>query len=66
MANTSAARAVDCNRCRHFHITHDRHAPYGCHALSFKSKQLPSRVVWLASGEQCLYFAPGGPRARAR
>ena len=47
---------VDCFQCRHFFVTWDKNFPRGCHALGFKSREMPSQMVFLASGMQCLKF----------
>ena len=40
----------------HFYITWDRHFPYGCKALGFKSRGMPSREVFNASAQECLRY----------
>lgn len=52
----------DCNRCRHYYITHDAVFRYGCQALGFKSRRQPGRDVVDASGEPCRYFAAKATR----
>ncbi|HBL24486.1 MAG TPA: uracil-DNA glycosylase [Deltaproteobacteria bacterium] len=47
-----------CFSCIHFHITHDKGFPYGCKAMGFKSRLIPSREVLLSSGIECQMFAP--------
>jgi len=47
---------IDCHRCKHYYVTWDKHFPHGCHAMKFKSKELPSRVVEKNSGMSCLLF----------
>jgi len=47
---------IDCFKCRHFFVTWDKKFPRGCRALGFKSKEMPSRAVFQASGMQCLKF----------
>lgn len=47
---------IDCFRCRHFSITWDKHFPYGCKAMGFKSRSLPSRDVYHASGAGCMSY----------
>ena len=49
---------VNCLACRHFFITYRPDHPYGCRALGFKSKELPSRVVLASSGLDCQAFTP--------
>lgn len=47
-------RKIDCFKCRHFYITWDKSFPYGCMAIGFKAKNMPSEEVYAASGEECL------------
>jgi hypothetical protein len=49
-------KKIDCFQCRHFYITWQRSFPYGCRALSFKSKLMPSFEVFSASGSDCLHY----------
>jgi hypothetical protein len=46
----------DCLQCAHYFITYDASFPYGCRAMGFKSKQLPSKEVFDASNTQCMAF----------
>ncbi len=45
---------IDCFACKHFYITWDRRFPYGCRALGFKSRGMPSAEVFNASAQECL------------
>jgi len=47
---------IDCRKCLHFYITWDNKFPYGCKALNFKSKNIPSIDVKISSGIDCLKF----------
>ncbi len=47
---------IRCHHCQHFFITWEVDHPYGCHAMNFKSKQIPSAVVFKSSGEKCMLF----------
>jgi hypothetical protein len=47
-----------CRKCRHYYITWDPKAPYGCRILKFKSRSDPGLVVWQSSGFACLHFLP--------
>ncbi len=49
---------VDCFSCGHFFITHDKKFPYGCGAMGFKSRTIPSREVYASSGIECQFFVP--------
>lgn len=47
---------IDCFKCRHFYITWEKNFPYGCKAMKFKTKNMPSKVVHQSSGMECLKF----------
>ena len=47
----------NCFKCRYFYITHQPKHPYGCRAMAFKSKQLPSIVAKRNSGLECQLFS---------
>ncbi|HCL81683.1 MAG TPA: uracil-DNA glycosylase [Nitrospiraceae bacterium] len=47
---------IDCFKCRHLYITWDKNFPYGCKAMKFKTKNLPSKVVRQSSDMECLKF----------
>jgi hypothetical protein len=47
---------INCFECRHFIITHEPAHPYGCQAMGFKSREMPSAAVASSSGEACLVF----------
>jgi len=47
---------IDCFTCKYFYITWDKHFPYGCNALGFKSKSMPSAEVFKASNTECLKY----------
>lgn len=48
---------VNCLACRHFYITYEPAHPYGCRSLAFKSREMPSRVVFASSGMECQTFS---------
>ncbi|MFW8602037.1 uracil-DNA glycosylase [Desulfobacterota bacterium M19] len=54
------APKVLCIACRFFYITYEPALPYGCRAMNFKSRQMPSRVVFANSGLQCQAFQSKG------
>lgn len=57
---------IDCFTCSNFYITWDKDFPYGCRAMGFKTRNMPSDEVYKASGENCLGFRPkDGPAAKA-
>lgn len=47
---------INCRECIHYYITWDTKAPYGCKAMGFKGKQMPSIAVLQSTGKQCLLF----------
>ncbi|AZR81964.1 uracil-DNA glycosylase [Thiomicrospira sp. S5] len=49
---------IDCFQCEHFFVTWDANQPRGCKAFGFKTKQLPSVVVFESSGQPCMKFRP--------
>lgn len=49
---------INCFQCRYFYVTWDMNHPKGCKYFEFKSKLLPSMVVWKSSGQACLKFEP--------
>jgi hypothetical protein len=46
----------NCFRCKFFYVTWDPDHPNGCRAMGFKTRQLPSMVVFQSSGEPCRMF----------
>lgn len=54
MAN--ATTKVNCMACRYFYVTYEPNHPYGCRALGFKSREMPSRTVYISSGMECRSF----------
>jgi len=52
---------MNCDRCKHFMITWDTAAPYGCKAWGIKSRQRPNAVVFASSGLACQLFEPKDP-----
>ncbi len=48
--------SINCRKCFHFYITWKPQHPYGCRAMGFKGKQMPSMVVLRSTGEACALF----------
>lgn len=46
----------NCFGCRNFFITHEPAHPYGCRAMGFKTKKMPSQVVYESSGMECQLY----------
>ncbi len=59
-------KRINCNNCIHYYITWDKKFPRGCSAMKFKSKQMPSVLVYNSSGAPCLKFMPKKKRAQGR
>ncbi|BCB97274.1 hypothetical protein JZK55_21960 [Dissulfurispira thermophila] len=51
---------IDCFKCKHFYITWDKGFPYGCRAMGFKTKNMPSDEVYKASTIECLKYEEKG------
>ena len=47
---------VNCFSCSHFYITYEQDFPYGCRAVGFKSRPMPSQVMYVSSGIDCQLF----------
>ena len=47
---------IDCRKCKYFKVTWERNSPYACTVFGFKTKNMPSRDVFLSSGKECLKF----------
>ena len=64
---TKQPERISCQKCVFFHITWDNAFPYGCKAMGFKGKILPSLMVYQASGHACLAFeAKEQPKKQSR
>jgi len=49
---------VNCFHCSHFYLTYNTRFPYGCHAMGFHSREMPSWVTRNYTGHDCLFFTP--------
>jgi hypothetical protein len=47
---------INCFTCRYFYITHDQNFPYGCKAVGFKSRLMPSKEMYVNSGIECQLY----------
>ncbi|MGC9328402.1 MAG: uracil-DNA glycosylase [Candidatus Hinthialibacter sp.] len=54
----SPSPKVNCRNCVHFYITWDKHFPYGCRIMGFKTRRLPCLTVYENSGMECQSFQP--------
>jgi hypothetical protein len=48
---------INCIRCEHFFVTWQKEFPKGCRLFKFKTKGMPSKTVFEATGKQCEHFA---------
>lgn len=46
----------NCIQCKYFFVTWDKNNPKGCKYFNFKSKLMPSMVVFNSSGNDCIAF----------
>jgi hypothetical protein len=53
---SSPTRPPNCLQCRHFFVTWDTTFPRGCRVFEVKTRELPSRVVYRATGKHCPAF----------
>ena len=49
---------INCRQCRHYFVTWEPHAPHGCRLIGFKSRLMPSTLVYQNSGQQCRSYSP--------
>ena len=47
----------NCYNCKFYYVTWDEDFPYGCKALGFKTRKIPTEVVFESSGMRCLAFS---------
>jgi len=64
--NAKKTQQIDCFQCRYFFVTWDATNPRGCKAFGFKTTQMPSIVVFEASGEPCLKFLPKRQQSKGK
>ncbi|MDX9813612.1 MAG: uracil-DNA glycosylase [Sulfurimonas sp.] len=51
-------KRVNCFKCEYYFVTWEASRPHGCKAYGFKSKIIPSMVVFQSSGTPCSLFKP--------
>ncbi len=54
--NTKSLVLPNCLKCVFFKVSWDEHKPRQCNYFNFKSKDMPSHVVFQASGMVCPHF----------
>ena len=58
-------KKINCRECKHYFITFDIKAPYGCRAFGFKTKTVPSSIVYQNSSSRCALFEPKEKKDKA-
>ncbi|MCL2197393.1 MAG: uracil-DNA glycosylase [Defluviitaleaceae bacterium] len=56
---------MNCMKCKHYVNTWKPSQPRACRFFGFKSKQLPSDVVYETTGERCTLFEPRPTKKQA-
>lgn len=49
---------INCFKCVYFFTTWDKTFPRGCRAMDFKTKKMPSALVFESTGLECTMFKP--------
>jgi hypothetical protein len=49
---------INCKLCKNYYVTWDNNNPMGCRKFGFKSRIMPSEVVYRSSGAPCNGFEP--------
>ncbi|TYR96774.1 uracil-DNA glycosylase [Rossellomorea vietnamensis] len=57
-------KKINCFQCQYFYTTWEPAHPRGCKAYGFKTKAMPSLVVFRSSGESCLKYTPKGKKGK--
>jgi len=47
---------VNCMKCKYYYVTWDKEHPRGCKIFGFKTKKMPSVLVYESSGQECMNF----------
>lgn len=49
-------KRINCLKCVYYYVTWDTKSPKGCKFFNFKTKLMPSLVVFRSSGKPCEAF----------
>ena len=60
--DTPEPKRPQCVKCAYYMVTWDPARPHGCRAMGFKSKEIPSQLVFKNSGAECRCFKPKRPK----
>ncbi|PIE74844.1 MAG: uracil-DNA glycosylase [Deltaproteobacteria bacterium] len=47
---------INCHKCKYYYVTWEKKHAHGCRAMGFKSRIIPSMVVFKTSGDKCKYY----------
>lgn len=47
---------INCHKCIYYYVTWDPRSPKGCKFFGFKTKLMPSLLVFRSSGKECHAF----------
>ncbi|MBO8138840.1 MAG: uracil-DNA glycosylase [Desulfotomaculum sp.] len=47
---------IICQKCKYFYVTWDDKLPRGCKAYGFKTRHIPSLVVYRTTGHRCVCY----------
>ena len=64
--NKKFQEPINCARCRYFFVTHIRVTPWGCGKFNFRSRVLPSQLVFSSTGTKCAYYADKNPGSNVK
>ncbi|TYS76222.1 uracil-DNA glycosylase [Rossellomorea aquimaris] len=51
-------KRINCFQCQYFYTTWEQYHPRGCKGYGFKTRAMPSLVVFQSSGSPCMKFKP--------
>jgi len=54
--NDVKRKPIKCALCIHFFVTHRPSTPWGCRKFGFRSKIIPSALVFSSTGTDCAFF----------
>lgn len=51
---------INCFKCKFYYVTWEKNFPYGCKAIGFKGRELPSVSVKRNTGIDCQFYEEKG------
>lgn len=64
--NKKPQTSINCALCRYFFVTHIKVTPWGCSKFNFRSRVLPSQLVFSSTGTKCAYFVDKKPGSNVK